>query len=470
MKDTETHIYVAGNRDGGKEMRLNIRRSWILLLGLLLVLIGSIPSCSQPEQGYTRYENTAYGYSLLYPSAWILDNSEPENVWLYPKEDSPLIQVNININDIGHELPIESVVDIAIESLSEAELTDSFTLVSSQPLSNKWDWLWECTYLWTYSNLHLHELHYITNTDQFQYELLLAYETDTIPVELKSIADSFSSEYTAEPLTPYENTEYGYSLLYPSAWILDKSEPDDVSIHPKEDNPFLYANIGISEIAHELPIESVIAIRIEAISEAEWASNFVLVSSQSLSNKWDWLWECTYVLTDYNLQLNEREYIKNTDQIQYRLVFTYETDSIPAELKSIADSFSSEYTYEPLTPSVAALLVDYQGELQQAAEIAVESMNQAADALRDPASDVDMVTYRKRIYEITLIHANTIKTIDSRPKYAELHSELWDEGVPPILAWSIPEDEYEEIQYEEYLNGYISFHDWVVDKLARRLQ
>ena len=113
---------------------------------------------------------------------------------------------------------------------------------------------------------------------------------------------------------------------------------------------------------------------------------------------------------------------------------------------------------------------EYQVELQQASEIAIESMNQISDALRDPESDVNMVTFGKRLFEITLIHANTLKYIDSRPKYAELHSELWDDGVPPNLAWTIPEDEYEEIQYEGYLNDYISFHDWVVEKLARRLQ
>ena len=96
----------------------------------------------------------------------------------------------------------------------------------------------------------------------------------------------------------------------------------------------------------------------------------------------------------------------------------------------------------------------YIGEFLLAEEIAVDSLNQQMELVRD--GKITTLELRKRAYLIHLIHAHTLKYINSKPEYAILQGVLWDknDGEAPNLGWYIPElandKERAEYEYEEY--------------------
>ena len=104
------------------------------------------------------------------------------------------------------------------------------------------------------------------------------------------------------------------------------------------------------------------------------------------------------------------------------------------------------------------LLEEYELEMERARNVAYSAMEQLDEV--GPG-----LKLRKRLNEINVIHANTLKFIDANPKYSELHSRLWSDGRPPSLAWAIPQDGSEEHSYLEYLEDYIAMHDWAIDRL-----
>ncbi|MBC8470817.1 MAG: hypothetical protein H8D56_15200 [Planctomycetes bacterium] len=122
-----------------------------------------------------------------------------------------------------------------------------------------------------------------------------------------------------------------------------------------------------------------------------------------------------------------------------------------------------------LIKEMAFLLREYTLELKHAEAISNKSLEQVYNALSE--GDITTYKYRKRIYQIELIEANTIAFIDSKPIYNRLHNFMWTEdGKAPSLAWSVPEAESDpekrEAQFEEYLQGYIFLHTDTVERLT----
>jgi len=125
-----------------------------------------------------------------------------------------------------------------------------------------------------------------------------------------------------------------------------------------------------------------------------------------------------------------------------------------------------------LTQELWQSLMDYNFELAGVEAIRNESIAQVSDALK--SGTISTLKYRKRIYQIHLIEANTIRYIDNKPQYALLHSFMWEEGEPPKLAWSIPElekdSERREEEFQDYLQAYIIRHYDIVEEFFEFLK
>ena len=114
----------------------------------------------------------------------------------------------------------------------------------------------------------------------------------------------------------------------------------------------------------------------------------------------------------------------------------------------------------------------YIGEFLLAEEIAVDSLNQQAELLT--SGKLSTLEFGKRVYLIHLIHANTLKYINSKPEYAILQGVLWDinDGEAPKLGWYIPElandKERAEYEYEQYLVDYVLLYELAIDRVVQR--
>lgn len=122
-----------------------------------------------------------------------------------------------------------------------------------------------------------------------------------------------------------------------------------------------------------------------------------------------------------------------------------------------------------LIKEMAVWLREYTLELKHAEAIRNKSLEQASNALRE--GGITTYKYRKRVYQIELIEANTIEFIDSKPIYNRLHNFMWTkDGKAPKLAWSVPEAESDpekcEAQFEEYLQDYVFLHTDTVERLT----
>ena len=125
-----------------------------------------------------------------------------------------------------------------------------------------------------------------------------------------------------------------------------------------------------------------------------------------------------------------------------------------------------------LTQELWQSLIDYLGELAVVDAITDESLDDIYNALKD--GNITTLKFRKRLNEITLIQANTIKYIDRKPEYLLLHTFMWEDGKAPTLAWCIPElesdPERSEFLFQDYLEGYIVHHDTVIDEFLQILR
>ena len=143
---------------------------------------------------------------------------------------------------------------------------------------------------------------------------------------------------------------------------------------------------------------------------------------------------------------------------------------------SVACSSSNDEvsTEKKLTQQLWEALMDYNCEIAVAEQIYKETGNRASELLG--SGEITTREFSKRIYQATLIHAHTIKFIDSKPRYALLNTFMWHkthEGKPPALAHCIPEFESDrervEVKYEQYLEDYIAGHLIVVEEFSQVL-
>ena len=125
-----------------------------------------------------------------------------------------------------------------------------------------------------------------------------------------------------------------------------------------------------------------------------------------------------------------------------------------------------------LTQELWQSLMDYNSELACAEAISKESRDQVNRALED--GRINILIFRKWSYQITFIEANTMRFIDSKPQYNQLHQFVWDEHKAPSLAWATSElesdNERREAEFEQYLQGYIAHHHNAVDRFCQTLR
>ena len=161
---------------------------WLLITVLGIVLVSA--SCGEPEvtSPYTHYMNEKYGYSLDYPSDWLLDTSAPDFVKVHPVEfETPLYSCCVAIRPWAHTIPIDVCATLHIKHVSQT--LEDVTILASQEQSDKWDWL--VRYTCTLMGHSLYAEDYFKNAEDFQYLIGLVYESDSMPTELRAILDSF---------------------------------------------------------------------------------------------------------------------------------------------------------------------------------------------------------------------------------------------------------------------------------------
>jgi len=120
----------------------------------------------------------------------------------------------------------------------------------------------------------------------------------------------------------------------------------------------------------------------------------------------------------------------------------------------------------------ADAFLSYALEVKLADEIATERLNKASDLLGK--GEINTFEFRKRCYQVTLIHAYTLDYIDKKPQYEILWPFLYDKDEPPNLGWCIPELEQDaearEAQYESYLRDYIGFHTYALSEAVKKIE
>jgi len=120
------------------------------------------------------------------------------------------------------------------------------------------------------------------------------------------------------------------------------------------------------------------------------------------------------------------------------------------------------------------LLGEYSQELTLAEMIMKDKANEQAILLE--GGYITTLEFRKRMYQVQLIHAHTIHYIDSKPQYAPLIGFLFfsNQEKPPDLSCRIPElasdVERRETQCEQYLTDYVTLHYWAIEEFTQTLK
>ena len=136
-----------------------------------------------------------------------------------------------------------------------------------------------------------------------------------------------SAPATAPPTEPqfmhYVNKEFGFSIDYPKGWLLEKLNPNEVGIKPKDSE---YNQIQIAAYAGEPMIGSMPESWVVASTEASLRQFFDVLGGTNLNvfinepatGKWDWVAGFTVVYEDTPLQGSLS--IKETKSTCYTLI------------------------------------------------------------------------------------------------------------------------------------------------------
>jgi hypothetical protein len=113
----------------------------------------------------------------------------------------------------------------------------------------------------------------------------------------------------------YINDMWGYSISYPSDWDVNSTEPESTDIYA----PYgYYGVVGIeAEERSSLSIRDRVQILFD-VNEEIWDSVTVL-DSKEMEGMWDWYVSCDYYLEEYDVELHEEIYYKDTAQYSYRV-------------------------------------------------------------------------------------------------------------------------------------------------------
>ena len=185
-----------------------MRTRWYLLLvvALVLLLASCVLSCGEgsntpsapPEPEYVHYVNEEFEFSLDYPEDWLLEEVNPNEVGIRPK-DSEYNQIQIGAYDA--EPIIGLFEDSFIVSSHKASLQQFFDMMGASDLeilvneraSGMWDWVVSFTVVYEDTPLQGGEFikeRYISEDEFIIYSLFYMHSMDW-PEGIKVI-DSFT--------------------------------------------------------------------------------------------------------------------------------------------------------------------------------------------------------------------------------------------------------------------------------------
>ena len=117
-----------------------------ILLPILVIGVLLLSACgASSETRLTHYANKEFGYSIDYPKGWILEELNPNEIGIMPR-DSEYNQIQIYAS--AGEPVLGSLSESQIASLTEAWLQQFFDVMGAsnlnvfinEPASGKWDW------------------------------------------------------------------------------------------------------------------------------------------------------------------------------------------------------------------------------------------------------------------------------------------------------------------------------------------
>ena len=144
----------------------------VLVIGMLLLSACGAPS----ETQLTHYVNKEFGYSIDYPKGWLLEQLNPNEIGIKPKDNK---YNQIQIGTFHQEPMIASVPESWLAASVEATLRQLFDMLGgtnlnvfiNEPTSGKYDWTAAFTVV--YEDTPLHGSFFIKETVSTWYTVLL---------------------------------------------------------------------------------------------------------------------------------------------------------------------------------------------------------------------------------------------------------------------------------------------------------
>jgi hypothetical protein len=158
----------------------------LLVIGVLLLSACGAPATTQPaeaptEPQFVHYVNEEFGYSIDYPKGWLLEELNPNEIGIKPK-DSEYNQVQIGA--YAGEPIIGSLPESWVAAANEAGLQQFFDVLGAsnlnvfinEPASGKWDWVVSFTVI--YEDTPLQGGQFIKETKSVSYTLFFIQRSD----------------------------------------------------------------------------------------------------------------------------------------------------------------------------------------------------------------------------------------------------------------------------------------------------
>ncbi len=141
--------------------------------------------------------------------------------------------------------------------------------------------------------------------------------------------------------THYVNAEFGFSVDYPTDWILEEVDLGKIGIKPEEsayNQIMISAYVGSPAFASspEFMISTSNEASLRQFFEALGFTDLTILVNEPASEKWDWVMTFTVFYEDIPLQGGQ--FIKETESVYYTLFFLQNTDW--PEGQEVIDSFS----------------------------------------------------------------------------------------------------------------------------------
>jgi hypothetical protein len=299
-----------------------------------------------PRLETLTYSDSEYGFSVEYPKDWDLEEGILEAIVMFAgplvEEEQFMISVGIMADELP-EFPKTTLEDyVRISRLKSKKALDNYNTIDEYStvvddvtaMVERFTFDFNGYVIMGTQAIFLREnvAYVVTYTatpgchDDYLdcFELALStfrFEPEPTPTS------GFSS-------TTYENDTYGYSISYPSDWMVDVR-----SIHLTQFNPPYPYFGGISIMMYEatdLPIEEQVQIWAEVMRDL--FNNFTILDSRERQGMWDW-----YVAINYNwndIEFHGEAYYKCTEDGLYQIETHFEKEDYDVyPLSEIVDTF-----------------------------------------------------------------------------------------------------------------------------------